>query len=222
MIKKKRGRKPKNNIIHNENPIFDNINNEENLIVCIKNNGNNNNKNKTKIDENSYNDNNNYSFINDENLQSISLSSELCCWNCCDKISTNISYPILYENNTFHTNGNFCSYECAGRYIFDTFTGKDLFEKYNLLNFFYYKNTNNKSCIKIPPSRLKLKKFGGELDKLDYINSKDYISYDGYLPPVIPVNNIFYKNEIINSNNNNQYKLYRNKSLINQNIKDKL
>ena len=46
--KKKRGRKPKNNIILNENPVFDNINDKDNLIICIKNKNKNKNKNKKK------------------------------------------------------------------------------------------------------------------------------------------------------------------------------
>ena len=36
MEKKKRGRKPKNNIILNENPIFENKKEKDNLISCIK------------------------------------------------------------------------------------------------------------------------------------------------------------------------------------------
>ena len=48
--KKKRGRKPKNNIVLNENPVFENINDGDNLIACIK-------KTKKKINEISISDN---------------------------------------------------------------------------------------------------------------------------------------------------------------------
>ena len=34
-VKKKRGRKPKNNIVINENPVFDS-NSHDNLISCVK------------------------------------------------------------------------------------------------------------------------------------------------------------------------------------------
>ena len=52
--------------------------------------------------------------------------------------------------------------------IFDNFNHKEIWEKYNLLNFYYNKNTNNKKHINIPPNRLRLKIFGGDLTIEDY------------------------------------------------------
>ena len=48
------------------------------------------------------------------------------------------------------------------------------------------------------------------------------ISYDGYLPPVIPINNLFYNNENINISGDNELKLYRKKCIKGENIKEKL
>ena len=215
MEKKKRGRKPKNNIVLNENPVFENVNDGDNLIACVK---------KTKKNE----------IIINDNIKGIEKNDSMCflenntesiknCWNCCSCINGNIiSYPIHYSNNIFYTNGNFCSYECSARYIFDNFNHKEIWEKYNLLNFYYNKHTNNKKNIKIPPNRLRLKIFGGDLTRDEYINNINNISYDGYLPPIIPVNNLFYNNENINLSGDNELKLYRKKSISGENIKEKL
>lgn len=214
MEKKKRGRKPKNNIITNTNPVFDT--NNDNLIICVKNIEKDLNINELN-DNDTNNDNiiDNYYHINDID------KNEKLCWNCCDKISNLVSYPISYNNNIFHTNGDFCCYECAGRYIFDTYNNKEIWEKYYLLNFFYYKNTNNLKKIKIPSNKLRLKKFGGDLTKEEYINNNINISYDCYLPPTIPVNNLFYNNDNTHSITDNELKLYRKKNLNNKNIKSK-
>ena len=217
--KKKRGRKPKNNIVQNENPVFDNPG-DINLIACLK-------KPKKKNGENM--DINIGGVETNDNLCFITESEENTnhkynCWNCCHEICDNdiISYPIKYSRGIFHTNGNFCSYECAARYIFDNFNNKEIWEKYNLLNLYYSMNTNNKRKVNVPPSRLRLEFFGGDLSRLDYINNSNNISYDGYLPPIIPINNSFYNNDNMNIIGNNEFKLYRTKSLHGKDIKEKL
>ncbi len=216
MEKKKRGRKPKNNIVLNENPVFDNLDENENLIACIKKST----KKEIVITEEvkGIEDNNNVCFIDNE-----VINDSKTCWNCCHCIEGDtISYPILYAKNIFYTNGNFCSYECCARYIFDTFNHKEIWEKYNLLNFYYNKNTNNSKHINIPPNKLRLKLFGGDLTREEYIHSKNNISYDGYLPPIIPINNLFYNNDNINVSGDNELKLYRKKSIKGEDIKNKL
>lgn len=220
MEKKKRGRKPKSNIVLNENPVFDN-NNKNNLIACIKH--------PTNIDVNESNTpdnleiNNDVCFLSDNNNIIHKNTYNKKCWNCCHDINTDIiSYPIKYINKIFYTNGNFCSYECAGRYIFDNFNDIEIWEKYNLLNFYYNINTNNKKNITIPPNKLRLKLFGGDLTREEYINNNNNSSYDGYLPPIIPINNLFYDNENKNITSDNELKLYRKKKINKKNIKDNL
>lgn len=223
MEKKKRGRKPKSNIILNENPVFDN-DNSDNLIACIKHPSNLD-LNKNDLSNIKFSENDKGVFFIDEKIdENINLNNNnKKCWNCCHDINTDIiSYPIKYINKIFYTNGNFCSYECAGRYIFDTFNDIEIWEKYNLLNFYYNINTNNKKNINIPPNKLRLKIFGGDLTREEYINNNNNSSYDGYLPPIIPINNLFYNNENKNIINDNELKLYRKKKINNKNIKDNL
>ena len=82
--------------------------------------------------------------------------------------------------------------------------------------------SSNRHKINIPPNRLRLKIFGGDLSHSEYIHNLNNISYDGYLPPIVPINNIFYNNENINLTGDNELKLYRKKSIKGKNIKGKL
>jgi hypothetical protein len=218
MEKKKRGRKPKSNIILNENPVFDK-DNSDNLISCIKH-PKNIDINEVEINNIDYVENdNNICFLNKQDNSGKNKN----CWNCCHCINGDIvSYPVKYINKIFYINGNFCSYECAGRYIFDNFNDIEIWEKYNLLNFYYNINTNNKKNINIPPNKLRLKLFGGDLTREEYINNNSNLSYDGYLPPIIPINNLFYNNENKNITSDNDLKLYRKKKINKKNIKDNL
>ena len=75
---KKRGRKPKENIIKNENPVFNSNTNSENLIIRLK-----------KVNENHGTID---SFDNTEIFQEINSSTNnVCstCWNCCHSFENN-------------------------------------------------------------------------------------------------------------------------------------
>lgn len=197
--KKKRGRKPKNKIIVNENPQFeqDKI---DNLISSL-------NVNKEQLDVIDIQPND----ISEEGQMEIETIDKSLCWNCSHNIDVNISYPINYINNIFHLNGNFCSYECAGRYIFDNYHGKDLFNKYTLLNLFYNKNHNTCKKVKIAPEKISLKKFGGKLDYSEYINSSSTFSIqNSYIPPSIYIDHQFYKKQ---SKESKSFKMYRKNDL---------
>ena len=82
--------------------------------------------------------------------------------------------------------GNFCSCNCAASYIFDSNDNSDeIWEKFSLLNSLYL--GNNIETIKLAPSKLCLKKFGGKLSIEDFRNlslnsSKDYKII---MPPMI-------------------------------------
>ena len=69
-IKKKRGRKPKNKEIINENPVFDNQNTTD---VIVKLNLNNEINNNIELGNDNLN-NDNYSLLEDTNIS--------LCWNC--------------------------------------------------------------------------------------------------------------------------------------------
>ena len=118
--KKKRGRKPKNKIVINDNPVFENKDKVDNLIACISSK-------KIKYEnKNLLSDlkeinetEKDYSFISD-NKDTIQTQNR-SCWNCCCDIKTIISLPIKYNKEVFYTNGDFCTFECAGRYLLDNY-----------------------------------------------------------------------------------------------------
>ena len=236
VTKKKRGRKPKNKIVINDNPVFENKNKVDNLIACISYKkieyDNENELNGFKGEDKNEQNNQNYSYIPEEeniplNEKKITTNNKFkCCWNCSFDIKNQpISFPIKYNNGLFYTNGDFCTFECAGRYLLDNYKNKELWEKYTLLNYYHNKiknDNNNDNKVKIAPSKLRLIKFGGDLEYEEYINSSSYNYNDNYIPPVIHVNHIFHKYESSNILDNNDLKIYRKKSINKDTIFNKM
>jgi hypothetical protein len=196
--KKKRGRKPKNKIISNPDPVFDNNNLDDILITCIK-------KPKDNIiieDTIKPND------VLETNFQCYEQNNNNKCWNCSYDIEGEVySYPISYYNNVFNVNGNFCCYECTGRYIYENYNDREFWDKYYLLNFYVNIKCNKSSKVKIPYSKLRLIDYGGDLTKQEYIDSEN-ITYDCYVPPTVYVNNLYYSKDITNKKEG-EFKLFR-------------
>ena len=198
--KKKRGRKPKNKIVTNENPVFESNCLDDILITCIK-------KPKKDIlikEEIEPHDTEKTPF-EDYNHTCINK-----CWNCSYNIEGEIySFPLSYFNGVFNINGNFCSNECSARYLYDKYNHKEFWDKYYLLNFYVNLKCNTDTKVTIPLSKLRLVDYGGDLTKEEYLGSKN-ITYDYYTPPTLYVNNIYYNTDKIN-NNQGEFKLFRKK-----------
>jgi len=206
--KKKRGRKPKNNIIVNDNPVFESSNRMNNLIIRLKTDGNNINSSLL----NGYEDGKNYSEISEG-------GKGLHCWNCSYLINgINYGLPIKYYDQIFYTTGNFCSLNCCGRYAFDNYSGAELCDIYSNINFFLNKwcKTKNKK-VTIPPKRIVLEKFGGNIGIEEYRNLENP-NFMSPFPPVIPVTSDVHvhENNIVDKSNS-ELKLYRKKPIKNKN-----
>jgi len=201
--KKKRGRKPKEKTIINDNPIFaDDKDNIDDLIIKLNSNQNDNN---LTYELNEFNKQN---LVGENNISEV-------CWNCCHCFHNDIvGLPIKYNNNIFSVIGDFCSLECAARYAYDNYKD-DIHELFNLINLYNNIKYNKIDKIKMAQPKLTLKKFGGNLDINEYRKNKDY--YDVNLPIIIPVNMNINKHETIN-NNLSEFKIYR-KNDINKNNK---
>ena len=198
--KKKRGRKPKNNVIVNENPKFDH-DKVENLIssLNIKNT-----KNTFSVGEYEGIDN----YTNHQTVNNVDNKS--VCWNCTHQIDEMVSHPINYINGVFYMNGSFCCYPCAGRYLFDNYHGEDLFKKYSLLNLYYNKIVNTHSKVKIAPEKIRLDIFGGDLTYQQYIDNSSMTNIqNGFIPPSIYINHNYSK---IQTKDSNIFKMYRKKN----------
>jgi hypothetical protein len=108
------------------------------------------------------------------------VSSPYACWYCCHNFDTTpVGIPAILTNHVFRCYGNFCSYNCARRYLCplkddeddmasmqssnDIFKGDDQGEKLQLLELLYHLETGADldEPIKTAPRRLILKMFGG-------------------------------------------------------------
>ena len=167
-----------------------------------------------------------YSETNKNKEWPTSVSS--CCFWCCEPFdSVPVGIPIKKLNNTFYMYGNFCSPECAAAYIFNEKKYmNDCWEKYSMLNLIY----GNNQPIKMAPSKICLKKFGGRLTITEFRNICTRLnkSYKVLLPPMVSVlpmieeininddsNNIdmFLLNKEQINKANEEYRLRRNKPL---------
>ena len=196
-IKKKRGRKPKNKEIINENPVFDNQNTTD---VIVKLNLNNEMNNNIELGNDKFN-NNNYSLLEDINTS--------LCWNCSKQLlNLKIGLPLKYINDVFITYGNFCSFECSGKYCFDNYDNEK-YEIYSLLNLYYnqmYDTTNQ--VVNIAKDKIHLDVFGGNLTYEEY--SKDFCKLED-ANENIHVKELIDNFENVNTLHNiSKLKLYRN------------
>ena len=223
---KKRGRRPKNNITVNENPVF--TNETDNLIISLQK------KIEMEVEDDipGYEDSGGgqCEFNTDPDVSEIPLPVGVptcMCWNCCSPISLNIPVhiPHKYIDEIFYTYGDFCTYECAARYIFDNCSGQEIWEKYILLNHYYNicRNTMNEK-VKLAPNRLQLQHFGGTMTLTEYLENST-CDYDPvHIPPTIPVNHNNHQYDIkVKSSDKSELKLYRKKPVSgSNNIFDKM
>ena len=201
---KKRGRKPKNPSLKQDEKKKDTINISENLIIKL---------NHSDVDEYNimgYNTNNEKNdMVKENNI------SELC-WNCAHPFHKEIyGIPLKYLDKIFYIYGDFCSLECCARYALDNLREYNFSEIYTLINLYNNILFNNHSeKVEIAPSKLILKSFGGSLTIEEYrsnFNNKDI--YDIRIPPILPIKHSIHKYETNNSTNQNNLKLYRKKPL---------
>ena len=132
---KKRGRKPKQKYIVNDNPIFDNKNDKQ-IIINIKN---------VPKDIKDFNTPDSYEpgalyYIYDSDKNII---ENKFCMNCKTSIKNNYtSLPLKYINNIFHLYGKFCNYECCKKYAMNNYK-YNKYEIYSYINLILSMNDEN-------------------------------------------------------------------------------
>lgn len=118
------------------------------------------------------------------------LFTESACMYCCHKFSTTpVGIPTDYVNDRFICYGNFCSYNCAKKYLCpnkndeddmaaiqsygDIYTGDLLGQKLQLLELLFHIETGAPfdEAIKPSPARLSLKLWGGPMTIDEYRES---------------------------------------------------
>ena len=131
--------------------------------------------------------------------------SPYACWYCCHKFNTTpVGIPHLLINNEFHCYGNFCSYNCAKRFLRprseddlamlqttnDIYIDDDLGDKLQLLELLYHIETDHplRDSIKPAPSRLTLTLFGGDKSIEEFReNFASNNSYHIFRAPLVPI-----------------------------------
>ena len=135
------------------------------------------------------------------------------CWNCTHSFNMRDlkHIPLKYISGTFYITGYFCTNGCCLRYIYDNYQNKELWDKYELFNFYYQKLYNQNLNIVIPPNKLLLKKFGGTLEIEDYRSNDNF--NEVIIPPVIMVSSKLFSEKTENIKENKQnLKLFRKKT----------
>jgi hypothetical protein len=132
-------------------------------------------------------------------------TSSYACWTCCHMFDTTpIGIPHMLVNQQFHCYGNFCSYNCAKRYLCpeedddiallqtstDRFITDDLSDKKQLLELLCHLETGLPfgACIEKSPKRLMLRMFGGNMSIEEYrANSITNKKYHVFRSPMVPI-----------------------------------
>lgn len=127
------------------------------------------------------------------------------CWYCCHTFNTTpVGIPQLLVNMEFHCYGNFCSYNCAKRYLKpdteddiamlqtanDNFIDDDLGERMQLLELLCHIETGSpiNQPIKAAPRRLTLTMFGGIKTIEEFrSNFSTNDSYHVFRSPLVPI-----------------------------------
>jgi len=152
----------------------------------------------------------------------ISTSASRICWNCGDSQCNPCSIPYKRHLNVYYMMGSFCTYACGSRYIYDTYEGRDIWERYTLLNMYYNETmgTHGKSVQAAPP-KYALQEYGGTLTRTQYRETSETES-QYILPPLIPVDYTPYSGGSNIKNGDGAMKLYRLKPVKQNHILDSL
>jgi hypothetical protein len=127
------------------------------------------------------------------------------CWYDCHKFDTTpVGIPQMMVDDTFYCYGNFCSYNCAMRYLLpddeddfaqlqtttDRFVKDDLSDKIQLLELLCHMETglDFAESIKLAPKRLTLQLFGGVKSIDEFRNNfTTHTTYHMFRSPMVPI-----------------------------------
>lgn len=113
------------------------------------------------------------------------VNSDYCCYWCSHKFTNVPVYiPTKYEDEVFHVYGNFCSFNCALSYNYNSQNYK-FSEQSSLLHLLYKKMFGEFKNIKYAPPKESLKMYGGKLSIDEYRKNFDDLNktYSIIYPP---------------------------------------
>lgn len=110
------------------------------------------------------------------------MNEELICWWCVHKLPSDpvIHLPVKFipKTKTFHTIGNFCSWECAKAYSMNS-TSYKIYEIQSLLSYMRLRSLGKYVPLYAAPKQCLLKCFGGTL------TIEEFRSYRGKVEPTV-------------------------------------
>ena len=130
-----------------------------------------------------------YEFIDGNSRNSWPLSVNIKCMWCCHNFKNiPVAVPHQYINKKFHVQGNFCSFNCAASYIFNSnIVPSEKWERYSLLNLLKKNLTDNNEKITLAPPRETLKEFGGFYTIDEFRNLNKDRTFTMINPPMISI-----------------------------------
>lgn len=160
----------------------------------------------------------NYSSFNFLN-NPLKKNNNLLCWWCCHSFENKPVYLPDYKlKDSIHVIGYFCSFNCAQAYNINLNDYK-VWDRSAYLNEMYFKLNTKYKKISAAPSKFCLKKFGGDMDIVDYRSKflETESNYSLIIPPLIPIIPIVEEydknNMIIYDNTDNNLILKRKKPI---------
>jgi hypothetical protein len=209
-VKKKRGRKPKNQIIIKSDDNKEEIDSDKECVIChipisledinntaclslfikeevIPNN-------VAKLDPpiisnetQSETIKNVCNIINKITTHIVKFTKNTKCWWCKNKFTQPaVQLPENYHNNTFYCIGNFCSFNCVKSYNIDL-NDNLIWEREGLINLLYNLTYNETKEIIYAPHWITLEEYGGNLTIEEFrrnsiVNTTEYLILH---PPLI-------------------------------------
>jgi hypothetical protein len=124
-------------------------------------------------------------------------TSPYACWNCHECFSNPpVGIPSIANTQsdyevTYYLEGNFCSFNCAARYLFNSRPSGDsqLWTLYEIMNLIYNElfQFEDYRKIELAPEYTTLKKYGGILTLEEFrSNFETNINYKVFRTPLIP------------------------------------
>lgn len=195
IIKKKRGRKPKNinNLLLNNKQIINEdiviseeekiilhlpismnqLNNNDDMLIFMKNEEvptkSSSNSESSDVLLTSYYNNTIYNNVNKITTHNLNFNKNTKCWWCRNTFDTPaVQLPEDYFNDTFYCIGNFCSFNCTKSYNLDSSDSLLSSKRESLLNLLYYQTYSEHKDIMVAPHWVTLKEYGGTLSIMEF------------------------------------------------------
>ncbi len=119
----------------------------------------------------------------------IPSTTEVCCWWCCHQFEDPpIGIPVTLNQGKFEVYGNFCCFNCACSYLFNSPEYSDkVWNCYSLMNLLHKRiHPGSTDKVRLAPPRQALKMFGGfmTIEEFRYSAQRNEREFKLLVPPM--------------------------------------